>query len=475
MKAKFLLRTLPKALLRLTGVFFLSFMGPLLAQSPDVAAPATPPDKKTTEDFAAAADDVLEQMSQITGLKLREPLKKTLRSRDDIHAYLVHQLNDDKNPQERYADTRAAEAFGLLPKNFDMDPFLIDLMTEQIAGLYDPKAKEFYIADWIPMIQQKPVMAHELTHALEDQYFHIEAWSRAVRTNGDATLAREAVLEGSAMAAMLDYMLRPLGRTLKDLPEFDPSMLLGNELAGSPKMQAAPQFIKDVLMFPYLSGLQFNAAAMKSDGWNSLPSLFAKPPVSTQQILHPQLYKSGKLPKEVTVPSFDKPLGPNWTKLEDDTMGEFGWREVLKQFLDEKRAISLAEQWEGDHYIVYEQKQTKNLILATRVVLSSVETASRFLGQYSEALEKKYSQREHLLRRPGYFSFDTPDGGVFLRCIGAECVTLEGADRSVFAWWNVELKWPALPDQPQKPVADPTKVALQLPQPNAPSATAAVN
>src|SRR5579885_2010229 len=77
MKAKFLLRTLPKALLRLTGVFFLSFMGPLLAQSPDVAAPATPPDKKTTEDFAAAADDVLEQMSQITGLKLREPLKKT--------------------------------------------------------------------------------------------------------------------------------------------------------------------------------------------------------------------------------------------------------------------------------------------------------------------------------------------------------------------------------------------------------------
>jgi len=80
---------------------------------------------------------------------LREPLKKPLRSRDDIRAYLVRQLNDDKNPQERYADTRAAEAFGLLPKNFDLDPFLLDLMAEQIAGLYDPKTKEFYIADWI--------------------------------------------------------------------------------------------------------------------------------------------------------------------------------------------------------------------------------------------------------------------------------------------------------------------------------------
>jgi len=122
-------------------MFFLVCSGPLSAQTPEATASAVPLDKKTTDEFAAAADEVLDQMSQITGLKLREPLKKTLRSRDEIHAYLIQQLNDDKNPQERYADTRAAEAFGLLPKNFDMDPFLIDLMTEQIAGLYDPKRK----------------------------------------------------------------------------------------------------------------------------------------------------------------------------------------------------------------------------------------------------------------------------------------------------------------------------------------------
>src|SRR5262249_28482250 len=157
------------------------------------------------------------------------------------------------------------------------------------------------------------------------------------------------------------------------------------------------------------------------------------------------LYKSGKVPKQVPVPSFEKLLGPDWVKLEADTMGEFGWREVLKQFLDSKRAIALAAAWEGDHYIVYEHKQTKKLVLATRIAFSSEEAAARFFGQYSEALEKKYADRANLLRRADYFSFDTPDGGVFLRCFGADCITLEGADRKVFAQWNADLKWTPVP------------------------------
>lgn len=418
---------------------------------------APPVEGRTDPEFAAAVDDVLQEMSHVTGLRLRTPLKKTLRSREEIRAYVIRQMDEDKNPQQRYADARAAEAFGLLPRNFDMDHFMIDLLTEQIAGLYDPKAQEFYIADWIPLAAQKPVMAHELTHALEDQYFHIEDWSKAVQTNGDATMARDAVLEGSAMAAMVDFQLKDVGRSLKDLPAFDPSLLVG-DLASTPKLQEAPPFIKDALMFPYLSGLTFTAANLRNNGWSILASLFAKPPLSTQQILHPELYKSGKTPKVVVVPSFEKWIGPDWTKLEDDTMGEFGWQEVLKQFIDADNANALAERWEGDHYIVYEQKKTKKLVLATRLSLSSDEAAARFFGRYSEVLEKKYAERTGLLRRPNYFSFETPDGGVFLRCIAADCITLEGTDRKVFADWNTELKWPPLPEPPQKPATDPTKV-----------------
>jgi len=112
--------------LLICGVQLLVCMTPCFGQTPAVDLPAA--GKEASAEFVAAADEVLQEMSQITGLRLRTPLKKTLRSREDIRAYLIRQMDDDKNPQERYADARAAEAFGLLPKKFDLDPFMVDLM-----------------------------------------------------------------------------------------------------------------------------------------------------------------------------------------------------------------------------------------------------------------------------------------------------------------------------------------------------------
>jgi hypothetical protein len=279
------------------------------SDSRQATAPAKPPssDSAAAGDFAATADEVLNQMSEITGLKARTALKKSLRSREQIRAYVIKEMNEDKNEAERYAGQRSAEAFGLLPKGFNLDAFMVDLLTEQIAGLYDPKAHEFYVADWIPIADQKMVMAHELTHALEDQHFQIEAWSKAARPNDDAELARESVLEGSAMAAMVDYLLQGTGRSLQDLPDIDPSMLIG-DMESTPMLKKAPPFLKDALVFPYLDGLNFSAAVLRPEGWSALPGVFAKPPVSTQQILHPELYKSGKVPSPVTLPSMDKEL-----------------------------------------------------------------------------------------------------------------------------------------------------------------------
>jgi len=428
------------------------------AQAEAVSPPSRNSKAGTDADFIAAADEVLGQMSQITGLKLMTPLKKSLRSREEIRAYVIKQMNEEKNPAERYADQRSAEAFGLLPKGFDLDTFMVDVLTEQVEGLYDPKTQEFYIADWSPLDDQRMVMAHELTHALEDQHFKIETWVRAARPNEDAELARDAVLEGSAMAAMVDYLMLSTGRSLKDLPDFDPSMLIG-DLGSTPTLQKAPPFLKDTLIFPYIGGLSFSAAILKNTGWAALPGVFEKPPVSTQQILHPALYRSGRIPKTVALPAVEKLLGSNWTKLDENIMGEYGWKEVLKQFLDDDRAKTLAAAWDGDRYAVFEQKQTKKLILATRLHLDSEEHAVRFFGQYSEALEKKYAERSNLLRRPNFFSFDTLDGGVFLDCLGNECVTLEGAARKTFDAFTRELNWPLAPLPPEHVGAVPEKTA----------------
>jgi hypothetical protein len=429
------------------------------AQEAAVASPSADAKVTSNAEFIAAADEVLSKMSEITGLKLRVPLKKSLRSREEIRAYVIKQMNEEKTPAERYAGARSAEAFGLIPKGFDLDAFIVNVLTEQVEGLYDPKTREFYIADWSPLSEQRMVMSHELTHALEDQHFHIEAWLKAARPNEDAELARDAVLEGSAMAAMIDYLMLGTGRSLKDLPEFDPSKLIG-DLASTPTLQKAPPFIKDALIFPYLGGLTFSAAILKDSGWPGLSGLFEKPPVSTQQILHPGLYRSGRIPQSITLPPLEKLLGRNWSKLDENVMGEFGWKEVLMQFLDGTRAKTLAAAWDGDKYALYEEMQSKRMVLVTRLCMDSEEHATRFSGQYSEALEKKYPDRSNLFRRPNFFSFDGREGSVFLYCFGVECVTLEGTTRKLFDALTKALGWPIAPQPPEKLESAPARTAM---------------
>ena len=442
-------------ILLLVALFLLS-LHPILAQQAATAPSPAPPARNSPE-FLAMADEVLQEMSAITGWELKSPLKKSIRSREEIRAYVLREMHEDKDAKERYASERSAEAFGLIPKGFELDGFMVELLTEQIAGLYDPKAHEFYIADWIDPEDQRTVMSHELTHALEDQHFQIEAWVKAARPNDDAEMARESVLEGSAMAAMLEYMLKEKGLKLRDLPDIDPSIFVG-DLAETPMLKKAPPFIKDSLMFPYFSGLTFSMAVLKTDGWKGFASVFARPPASTQQILRPDLYRTGKslVPIKLKLP--DGLPGSGWTLLEENCMGEFGWKEVLKQFLDADRAGKLAAAWDGDVYATYESKDATRLLLFARVRLDSNESAARFFGQYSEALEKKYAVRSNLFRRPDFFSFDSPDGGVFLRCFLNECITVEGGDRALMLQWNKKLGWEAIPEVPRKPDESEVKV-----------------
>jgi hypothetical protein len=215
----------------------------------------------------------------------------------------------------QYAHLYNCEFLSLLahPIKEDLDfGCRIELLTEQIAGLYDPKAHEFYIADWIAPEDQRMVMSHELTHALQDQQFQIELWVKAARPNDDAELARESVLEGSAMAGMLDYTLRDKGLKLRELPDIDPSIFVG-DLSQTPMLKKAPPFIKDSLMFPYFSGLTFSLSVLKADGWNGFAAVFARPPANTQQILHPELYRAGKVAPPIQLELPPDFAGKPWT------------------------------------------------------------------------------------------------------------------------------------------------------------------
>ena len=436
---------------------------PFVSAQPGISRQTAP---ASSPEFIKAADEVLAQMSKILALPIKEPLKKTLRSKQEVRDYLIREDKEDKKDSERYADDKTLEAFGLIPKGFPLDSFMLDVLTDQVAGLYDPKAKEFYIADWIPADEQRTVMSHELTHALEDQSFHIDSWIKAARPNDDAELARDAVSEGSAMAAMVDYEMLDQKVSVRDVPDITLLIRAGalSEMDKDPNLAKAPLYIRDELLFPYLAGTGFTQQFLKAHtGWQDLHLIFQNPPVSTQQILHPDLYLQGVKPETVTLPEWKGLVPADWKLLEENILGEFGVNEVLKQLLDENRAELLSPAWKGDRYAVFDDAKSKSNPLVFRLALDNPDDAARFFGQYSEALEHKYKTRAELFRRPNYFQFQSESGGVFLRCVATHCLTVEGATRETFDKINHAIGWEPAPAALSAPAAPET--VTQQPQP----------
>jgi hypothetical protein len=432
------------------ALFALLFAPVLDARQQQTTAPpsAATGATQSQEAFLKAADQVLAQMSHLIDLPIARPLKKTLRSKAQIRAYLVEEDKEDKHPAKRYADKKALEAFGLIPQGFDLDGFMLNLLTEQIAGYYDPKAGEFYIADWIPLSDQRMVMAHELTHALQDQHFHIDTWLKAAKPNDDAQAARQAVLEGSAVVAMLDYEMRGLGANIRDLPDIGPltQTMLG-DASSSPDFAKAPPYIRDSLLFPYLSGAVFTQRLLKAgNGWPDFYKVFSRPPVSTQQVMQPSLYLADKAPPPVTFPNLGHLLGKHWKLLDENIVGEFGLQEILKQFLDAAQAKKLTPDWWGDRYAILENKKSKSSLLVFRLRLDSASHAAEFFTTYGKLLRTKHADAKQVFTAPEFLQFDTTsEGGVFLECQAAECLSMEGADRQDFDKVTKAMHWPKAP------------------------------
>src|SRR5258706_583746 len=183
--------------------------------------------------------------------------------------------------------------------------------------------------------------------------------------------------------------------------------------------------------------------------------------------MHPDLSLQGIVPLKIALPETAGLISAEWKKLDENNMGEFGLLEILKQFLTKDRSTSLASAWSADRYAIFENQKNKRTLLVFRVRLGSDADAARFFGAYSELLESKYDMRTNLMRRPNFFSFDNPEDGVFLRCMGTDCLILEGSSRGVFDHLTMELGWPGGGKQipwysGQLPLQAPTESAALL-------------
>jgi hypothetical protein len=367
--------------------------------------------------LVAATQEVLKETSDIRQLSILRPVRSSTQSRAEIERMLIKNLNEETTPAQIHAVEVTLKKLGLAPADFQYRALMVRLLTEQVAGYYDPKTHEFHLADWIDIDGQRPIMAHELTHALQDQHFNLRRFEHWPKGDSDAELAAHALVEGDATLAMALYVANSPLRVLALLKS------LGTASMSSVELDKAPRAVRESLLFPYQEGLAWTNALYRRDSWNLVSKAFTDLPQSTEQILHPEKYFAHEAPVKVTLPditlllngsaaagsaqreqfwsaatgrrfgfAMNQAQGPRvgWKRLDYDVQGEWGFYLILDQFLkspsESRRA---AAGWAGDRFAVYEGPKGEVLI-ASLSTWDTENDAREFFDAYVKRIELRY-------------------------------------------------------------------------------------
>jgi hypothetical protein len=322
-------------------------------KEPDVVV--TDEDAKT---LFKEIDAILKFASQDAHLPIRTPVKHKVIGRDEVDKMMADYLAKDEERKKIQQSELVMKKFGLLPANFELQKFYAT-SGHELAGFYAFDDKTMYLLNWIELSKQEPVMAHELTHALQDQNFDLPKWngihgsSAANKADTIDTEARLAAVEGQAMVTFLDYMIRPSGRTLADIPNAVDtlrSIILSSYDSGV-SFHNAPPLLKETTYFPYLDGFAFEMEVQKREGTDAaFAGVFRRPPHNTHEIIHPEDYIARARPATFALPDLTLAMGANYKPYDSGEIGELDVRIMATSFGRENDAYTVAEQWNGGSY-----------------------------------------------------------------------------------------------------------------------------
>jgi hypothetical protein len=296
-----------------------------------------------------------------------------------------------------------------------MEKLLVDLLREEVAGYYDPKTKTVNLLDWVRLEEQEPVLAHELTHALQDQSIGLDKWMKKGEKdlgeikkdptpediqNDEIDDAREAVVEGQAQAMMFQYALAPAGRSIADSPDLAEGMEV-ETLTGTPNTKVfndAPIFMKESLTFPYSYGMEFVVKLMAEGGKEkAFAGVLANPPHTTRQIMQPETYLSGEKIEPMRLPDFKHDF-KDYLKFDMGAMGEFDVAVLIEQYAGKELSKRLYPAWRGGYYYAARRKNEVagplGLLYVSR--WSSAERAAEFAGIYARSIGQRYKKAEEV-------------------------------------------------------------------------------
>jgi hypothetical protein len=402
----------------------------------------------TKPDAAAlnSTDEILKVVSRLRALDIKHSVKSSFKTKDEIELFVIRDLDENTPVEEFEASQKTLVKLGLVTRSFRLRDYVVQLLREQVAGFYEPKTKEFYLAAWLPVSDQKRVIAHELVHALQDQHFNLRRFEDWPKGDSDAELAAHALVEGEATLVMIEYDFEQQGMKLdmNKIGALTDNMIdqdAGSDAKAYPVLANAPKVLKENLQFPYLYGAGFVGAVLKNRSWQSLDTTYSSLPTSTEQIMHPERFLTRDDPVKIEIPDLASSLGPNWKKADADVNGEFGYLVVLAEFISRRVARAAAAGWGGDRYALYENKTTGGVVLAQYTTWDTENDARAFFDAYSERTQKRYKLGSPLDPHALPRIYETSEGLASIELRGRDVVMIEGVQKREMLSRTSDLIW----------------------------------
>lgn len=369
-----------------------------------------------------ATAEVLQETSEIRKLPILRPVRSGAQSRAEIEQMLIRNLNENASVDEMRASELVLKKLGLAPADFQLRSFIIKLLAEQVAGYYEPKAQEFYLADWIDIDGQRPVIAHELTHALQDQHFNLRRFEKWPKHDSDAELAAHSLVEGDASFLMMQYVVRNPERQLAFMKSMN-----ATGASSSEQIEKAPRVLRETLLFPYFQGAAWVAGIYKQGGWDAVSAAYKNLPKSTEQILHNDKYAANELPVKVNVRDISAALGRGWKMADNDVEGEWGYYLILDQILASPDVSKKASAgWGGDRYALFTGPKPTDVLVVQKTVWDSEQDAREFFDAYVTRTSKRYGVEPATPPDAELATWKTSEGGALLKISGTTVLILEG-------------------------------------------------
>lgn len=328
------------------------------APTSGVVTPVPPPTPSPSpaptlspEELAALIAEIEASVGPVRELQSTAEVPDRIVDEAGLRKDLERFIAEAATPEQYAAQARLGERLGFFPAGTDLAAVQLDLLGDQVLGYYDDKTKEMAIVQrggaFGPM--ERVTLAHEFTHALQDQRFGLDSLEREDLSNGDRSLARTGLVEGDASLLTQQWVLGNL--TFEEVLELTRAALDPEQLA---VLASVPRLISRQLEFPYADGLLFATHLFEQGGWAAVDAAYQAPPDSTEQVMHPEKYTSREAPVVVAPPVMPADLGEGWTEGWSDTMGELGASVWLEPTAGTRVAADAAAGWGGDRVVMLE-------------------------------------------------------------------------------------------------------------------------